>query len=65
MRFGSPAVTTRGLREPEMREVGELIVRVIENPANQAILAEVRRKVSGLTERFPLYAWRLARAHAR
>ncbi len=44
MRFGSPAVTTRGFREPEMREVGGLIVRVLENVANESVLAEVRRR---------------------
>jgi glycine hydroxymethyltransferase len=60
MRFGSPAVTTRGFGEPEMREVGGLIVRVLENPGNEEVLAEVRRSVGVLTERFPLYAWRLA-----
>jgi glycine hydroxymethyltransferase len=60
MRFGSPAVTTRGFREPEMRQVGELIVRVLENAANESVLAEVRQKVSVLTERFPLYPWKLS-----
>jgi glycine hydroxymethyltransferase len=59
MRFGSPAVTTRGFKEAEMREVAILITRVIENIANEDVLAEVRRKVGALTERFPLYAWRL------
>ena len=60
MRFGSPAVTTRGFREPEMREVARLIVRVLENISNENVLAEVRRSVSALTGRFPLYAWKLA-----
>ncbi len=65
MRFGSPAVTTRGFGEAEMREVGELIVRVIENASNQSVLAEVRQKVGVLTERFPLYAWKLAQTVVR
>jgi glycine hydroxymethyltransferase len=60
MRFGSPAVTTRGFREAEMREVGGLIVRVLENAANESVLAEVRDRVSVLTEKFPLYAWKLS-----
>jgi glycine hydroxymethyltransferase len=60
MRFGSPAVTTRGFREVEMREVAGLIARVLENIASEAVLAEVRRKVGALTDRFPLYAWKLA-----
>ena len=60
MRFGSPAVTTRGFREPEMREVGELIARVLENVSSEGVLADVRRQASRLTARFPLYAWKLA-----
>src|SRR6202167_1288058 len=59
MRFGSPAVTTRGFKEQEMREVATLITRVIENISNEAALAEVRRKVGELTSRFPLYPWKL------
>jgi glycine hydroxymethyltransferase len=60
MRFGSPAVTTRGFGEAEMREVGGLIVRVLENTSSDEVLADVRRHVAGLTARFPLYAWKLA-----
>jgi glycine hydroxymethyltransferase len=62
MRFGSPAVTTRGFREPEMREVASLIARVLENLSSEDVLADVRRSVKVLTERFPLYAWKLATA---
>jgi len=65
MRFGSPAVTTRGFREAEMREVGQLIVRVLENISSETVLAEVRCKVSDLAARFPLYAWRRATAEDR
>ena len=65
MRFGSPAVTTRGFREPEMREVAALIARVLENIANEDVLSEVRRRVALLTDRFPLYAWKLAAAATR
>ena len=65
MRFGSPAVTTRGFREAEMREVAGLIVRVLENITSEDVLAEVRRKVGTLTDRFPLYAWRMAAAASR
>jgi len=64
MRFGSPAVTTRGFKEKEMQEVGELIVRVLENASNQAVLEEVRRRVAVLTDRFPLYPWKLRPAAA-
>ncbi len=65
MRFGSPAVTTRGFREAEMREVGALIVRVLENIANESILEEVRSRVAVLTARFPLYAWKMTAAATR
>ncbi len=64
MRFGSPAVTTRGFREAEMREVGGLIVEVLENISNEDVLAKVRRDVAALTERFPLYAWKFPLATA-
>ena len=62
VRLGSPAVTTRGFREPEMREVATLITRVLENITSETVHAEVRRRVSALTGRFPLYAWKLAAA---
>ena len=65
MRFGSPAVTTRGFREAEMQDVAKLIARVLENIASEDVLAEVRRKVGVLTERFPLYGWKLTAAASR
>jgi glycine hydroxymethyltransferase len=65
MRFGSPAVTTRGFGEAEMRETAALIVRVLENIASEDVLAEVRRKVTALADHFPLYAWKLATAARR
>ncbi len=65
IRLGSPAVTTRGFREPEMREVAELIARVLERPQCEQTRAEVRRRVAALVERFPLYAWKMAAVGAR
>ncbi len=65
MRFGSPAVTTRGFREEQMREVAGLIGHVLENIQSEEVAAEVRRKVAVLTEQFPLYAWKLAPAAVR
>lgn len=64
IRLGSPAVTTRGFGEPEMRLVAELIARVLEGPADASNLAAVRRRVRELTERFPLYEWRRAGVRA-
>jgi glycine hydroxymethyltransferase len=58
MRFGSPAVTTRGFKEPEMRHVAALIARVLDHISSEDVLAEVRREVGELTSRFPLYPWK-------
>jgi glycine hydroxymethyltransferase len=59
IRLGSPAVTTRGFREPEMREVGELIAEVLQHMADADAIAAVRRRVGALTAQFPLYQWKL------
>src|SRR6202051_1270139 len=64
IRLGSPAVTTRGFREPEMRETGELIAEVLNNIAREDAIADVRRRVEALTARFPLYAWKSAPGQA-
>jgi len=58
IRLGSPAVTTRGFAEPEMTEVGRLIAHVLNNVKSEQSIAEVRRGVAALTEKFPLYAWK-------
>jgi len=65
MRFGSPAVTTRGFREAEIRQVAGLIARILENITSDQVRTEVRREVKSLTDRFPLYAWRLTPAAYR
>src|SRR5690242_2302358 len=59
IRLGSPAVTTRGFREAEMREVGALIAEVLTHIADEQAIAAVRQKVGALTARFPLYAWKV------
>jgi glycine hydroxymethyltransferase len=59
IRLGSPAVTTRGFGEAEMREVGSLIAEVLNNISSEETRAGVRRRVAALTEKFPLYAWKL------
>jgi glycine hydroxymethyltransferase len=58
IRLGSPAVTTRGFREPEMGEVGELIADVLHHISDAGVIAAVRRRVDALTSRFPLYPWK-------
>jgi glycine hydroxymethyltransferase len=55
LRVGSPAVTTRGFMEPEMRQTGEFMLRAIAARGNDAALAEIRREVIALLDRFPLY----------
>jgi len=62
MRFGSPAVTTRGFREPQIREVAELIAQVLDNIQSEEVINQVRLAVRALTDRFPLYAWKLTPA---
>jgi glycine hydroxymethyltransferase len=59
IRLGSPAVTTRGFGEDEMREVGGLIAEVLKHIDNQEAIAGVRGKVGALTARFPLYRWKM------
>jgi glycine hydroxymethyltransferase len=59
IRLGSPAVTTRGFKEAEMRQVGALIAEVLNNIASEDTIAAVRQKVDALTVRFPLYNWKL------
>ncbi len=55
IRVGTPAVTTRGMKESEMEQIAELIDRVIQNRTNETILEIVKSEVASLCERFPLY----------
>jgi len=59
IRIGTPAVTTRGMREPEMVQIAAFIDRVLTNLGNASVEAAVRGDVQELTTRFPLYAERL------
>ncbi len=56
VRIGTPAVTTRGMGEPEMAEIAGLIARVLERPGDVEALDAVRADVETLCRRFPLYA---------
>ena len=55
VRIGTPAVTTRGMREPEMRRIAELIDRVLRAPEDQNVLNVVHAEVRELAGAFPLY----------
>ena len=59
LRIGTPAVTTRGMKEQEMREIGRLIAEVIHAPESEDVQKKVKLGVGELTERFPLYPRRL------
>jgi len=55
IRVGTPALTTRGMKEAEMEEIGELMARVLENIENEKVIEDVRKKAAELAARFPLY----------
>ena len=60
IRLGTPALTTRGMREAEMRTVARLICRTLAGRGEAAVAREVRDAVAELVAGFPLYAERLA-----
>jgi glycine hydroxymethyltransferase len=60
IRLGTPALTTRGMREGDMQQIAKLISRALHAVDNETELAEVKREVRKICDRFPLYATRLA-----
>lgn len=58
IRIGTPAITTRGMKEQEMKKIGKLISRVLRNPEDERVIEEVRKEVEELCNAFPLYSER-------
>jgi glycine hydroxymethyltransferase len=57
IRIGTPALTTRGMKEPEMKVVAGWIARALESRSDEGALAKIRGEVLEMAERFPLYGW--------
>jgi len=64
VRLGTPAVTTRGMKEGEMRQIGRWIAEALHHRTDAAVLSKIRGQVMELAEEFPLYAERRAKAAA-
>ena len=60
IRVGTPALTTRGMKEPEMRLIAAWIAKALEQRNDEAALGRIRAEVADLANQFPLYAWRRA-----
>jgi glycine hydroxymethyltransferase len=58
IRIGTPALTTRGMKEPEMRQISTWITKALEQRNDDAALERIRKEVAELANHFPLYAWR-------
>lgn len=57
IRLGTPAITTRGAKEPLMGEIVEMIDTVLHNPENDAVIKSVREKVNAIMADYPMFAW--------
>lgn len=60
IRIGTPALTTRGMKEAEMKTIGKWIVEALNHRSDPQALARIKRDVLEMAERFPLYSWRRA-----
>jgi glycine hydroxymethyltransferase len=58
IRIGTPALTTRGMKEAEMEQIGSWIASALEQRNDDSALAKIRGEVAELAEKFPLYAWK-------
>lgn len=57
IRLGTPAITTRGLKEDKMPVIAEFIDRVLSHPDDEAVIAAVRRQVNEMMAEYPIFAW--------
>ncbi len=57
LRLGTPAITTRGLKEDKMGDIVELIDTVLRAPEDEAVIAAVRGKVNEMMKDYPMFAW--------
>ena len=57
IRVGTPALTTRGMKQPEMKTIAKWIAEALEHRSDAARLAQIRGQVGELAEQFPLYGW--------
>jgi glycine hydroxymethyltransferase len=64
IRIGTPALTTRGMKEAEMRQIGHWIAEALNARAETSVLAGIRRQVLELADSFPLYSERREKAHS-
>ena len=65
IRIGTPALTTRGMKEEEMRQVGRWISEALHHRTEASVLGKIRKQVLGLAEAFPLYPERRAKAQRK
>ena len=57
IRLGTPALTTRGMKEEEMRRVGSWISEAVESAGDETRLKDIRGRVESFAREFPLFAW--------
>jgi glycine hydroxymethyltransferase len=62
IRVGTPAVTSRGMKEPEMATIGDLIARALDHVSDESALVSVAQEVGELCAKFPVYPHRLGKA---
>ncbi|MFL6373886.1 MAG: serine hydroxymethyltransferase [Pyrinomonadaceae bacterium] len=65
IRLGTPALTTRGMKQDDMRLIGKMIAEIIHEPESEEVKTRVRREVAELTAKFPMYPNRLKRRETR